>query len=138
MMAPVDKGFEYSASPARVLVIEEDETHAQGIVAGLESAGHCACTIANSRARGAALIENDVFDVVLADFKMADVDGLAILRKVKERLPDAEVILMTGHASINSAIAAMQGGAYAYLTKPLDIHEVRAAVDKASGRRRGD
>src|SRR4029077_20771789 len=70
------------------------------------------------------------------DLKMGDIDGLAILRKTKEELPDAEVILLTGHGSINSAVTAMQHGAYTYLTKPLDIHELRAAVEKASERLR--
>jgi two-component system response regulator HydG len=63
---------------------------------------------------------------------MGDVDGLAILRKAKEELPEAEVVVLTGHGSINSAVTAMQHGAYTYLTKPLDIQELRGAVEKAS------
>ncbi|HEV7998561.1 MAG TPA: sigma-54 dependent transcriptional regulator, partial [Planctomycetaceae bacterium] len=70
----------------------------------------------------------------VTDLKMDDVDGLEILRKSKEELPDAEVIVVTGHASSNSALTAGQHGAYAYLLKPLDINELRAAVQKASTR----
>ncbi len=66
--------------------------------------------------------------------KMDEVDGLEILRKTKEELPDAEVIVVTGHGSITSAVTAMQHGAYTYLSKPLDINELRAAVQKASTR----
>jgi two-component system response regulator HydG len=66
--------------------------------------------------------------------KLEEVDGLAILRKAKEELPDAEVIVVTGHGSITSAVTAMQHGAYTYLTKPLDINELRDAVMKASTR----
>ncbi len=84
--------------------------------------------------KGASLIESDTFDVVVTDLKMDDMDGLAILAKAKEELPDAEVILLTGHGSITSAVTAMQHGAYTYLTKPLDITELRAAVEKASSR----
>lgn len=67
---------------------------------------------------------------------MEDVDGLEILRIAKEELPEAEVIVLTGHGSIHSAVTAMQHGAYTYLTKPLDITELRSAVEKASARLR--
>ena len=136
MTAATDKSLEHSATPVRVLIVDDDEAHAEAVADSLERQGRYECTVANSGARGAALIESDMFDVVVTDLKMADVDGLAILRKAKEELPDAEVILLTGHGSINSAVTAMQHGAYTYLTKPLDIHELRAAVDKASDRLR--
>ena len=80
------------------------------------------------------LIEGDMFDVVVTDMRMDEVDGLAILTKAKEELPEAEVIVVTGHGSIHSAVTAMQHGAYTYLPKPLDIHELRSAVQKASAR----
>ncbi|MGV2334497.1 MAG UNVERIFIED_CONTAM: response regulator [Planctomycetaceae bacterium] len=67
---------------------------------------------------------------------MGEIDGLEILRQAKEELPDAEVIVLTGHGSIHSAVTAMQHGAYTYLTKPLDIGELRSAVEKASARLR--
>jgi two-component system response regulator HydG len=124
------------ATPVRVLIVDDDESHAQAVAESLERQGRYECTVANSGARGAALVESDAFDIVITDLRMADVDGLAILRKTKEELPDAEVILLTGHGSINSAVTAMQHGAYTYLTKPLDIHELRAAVDRASERLR--
>lgn len=125
-----------TAASVRVLIVDDDEGHAQAVAESLERMGRYECTVATSGARGASLIESDTFDVVVTDLKMADVDGLAILRKTKEELPDAEVILLTGHGSINSAVTAMQHGAYTYLTKPLDIHELRTAVEKASDRLR--
>jgi len=73
---------------------------------------------------------------VVTDLKMDEIDGLMILQRAKEELPDAEVIVLTGHGSINSAVTAMQHGAYTYLTKPLDINELRTAVEKASTRLR--
>jgi two-component system response regulator HydG len=123
-----------SGIPIRVLIVDDDEAHAQAVAQSLERIG-CDCTVANSGARGIALIESENdFDVVVTDMKMDEVDGLAILRKSKEELPDAEVIVVTGHGSINSAVTAGQQGAYAYLSKPLDINELRAAVQKASTR----
>ena len=116
------------AIPIRVLIVDDEEAHAQVVAEALERI-NCDCTIAPSGERGVARIESDTFDVVVTDLKMGDVDGLTLLRKAKEELPEAEVIVLTGHGSI-----AMQHGAYTYLTKPLDISELRASVEKASTR----
>jgi two-component system response regulator HydG len=136
MNLPAEKPIENPGAPVRVLIVDDDEAHAEAVADSLERLARYECTVANTGARGAALIESDTFDIVITDLRMTDVDGLAILRKAKEELPDAEVILLTGHGSINSAVTAMQHGAYTYLTKPLDIHELRAAVEKASERLR--
>jgi two-component system response regulator HydG len=63
---------------------------------------------------------------------MNEVDGLQILAQAKEKLPDAEVILVTGHGTIPSAVSAMQQGAFNYLLKPLDLGQLRAVADRAS------
>ncbi|MSR59913.1 MAG: sigma-54-dependent Fis family transcriptional regulator [Planctomycetaceae bacterium] len=132
MTALIDKSTEAPTTLVRVLVVDDDEAHAQAVADSLERLGRYDCTVANSGARGAALLESDIFDVVITDLRMGDIDGLAILRKAKDELPDAEVILLTGHGSITSAVTAMQHGASTYLTKPLDIQELRAKVDQAS------
>ncbi|SFJ57245.1 sigma-54-dependent transcriptional regulator [Planctomicrobium piriforme] len=123
-----------SAVAISVLIVDDDEPHAQAVADSLDALNCCDCTIANSGTKGVELIESQNFDVVITDLKMDDVDGLAILRKAKDELPDAEVIVLTAHSSIPSVVTAMQGGAYTYLTKPLDIQELRSAVDKASSR----
>jgi two-component system response regulator HydG len=133
--AEVDNSDGRSPIPIRVLIVDDDEAHAQAVAESLQRIG-ADCAVAASGQRGAKLIERETFDVVVTDLKMDDVDGLEILRKTKEELPEAEVILLTGHGSINSAVTAMQHGAYTYLTKPLDINELRTAVDKASLRLR--
>jgi two-component system response regulator HydG len=73
-----------------VLIVDDDESHAEAVAESLERLGKYECTVANSGARGSALIESDTFDVVVTDLRMNDVDGLAILRKTKDELPDAE------------------------------------------------
>ncbi|HUE13314.1 MAG TPA: sigma-54 dependent transcriptional regulator [Planctomycetaceae bacterium] len=128
-----DDPSDLSSIPIRVLIVDDDEAHAQAVAQSLERIG-CDCTVANSGKRGASLIESENFDVVVTDMRMDEVDGLEILGKTKEELPDAEVIVVTGHGSINSAVTAMQHGAYTYLSKPLDIGELRTAVQKASTR----
>lgn len=134
---PPESPVDLPAVPVRVLIVDDDEAHAQAVAESLERAtGQYECTVATSATKGLALLESDTFDIVVTDLRMPDGDGLAILRKSKEEIPDAEVILLTGHGSINSAVTAMQHGASTYLTKPLDIHELRTAVEKASSRLR--
>ena len=117
----------------RVLIVDDDEAHAQAVADSLKRI-NCDSTVATSGRQGIEKIEGENFDIVVTDLRMEEFDGLAILRKTKEELPEAEVILLTGHGTINSAVTAMQGGAYTYLTKPLDINELRNAVEKASTR----
>ena len=122
-----------SGMSIRVLIVDDDEAHAQAVAESLQKVNYD-CTVASSGQRAIALIESQTFDVIITDLMMDDVDGLEILRKSKEELPAAEVILLTGHASIKTAVAAGQHGVHTYLTKPLDITELRHAVEKASSR----
>ena len=90
------------------------------------------CTVASGGVEGLKLMESQHFDVVVTDLMMDGVGGLEILARSRRELPDAEVVILTGHGSIKTAVTAMQAGAATYLTKPLDINELRAVVDKAS------
>ena len=82
---------------------------------------------------GVRLLEKSEFDVILTDLRMADLDGLAILRKAKEEQPDAEVVVITGHGDVKTAVEAIKEGASHYLQKPVDLAELRAIVGQ--GRR---
>ena len=64
--------------PVRVLIVDDDEAHAEAVAESLERGGRYECTVANSGARGSQLIESDSFDVVITDLRMNDVDGLAL------------------------------------------------------------
>jgi two-component system response regulator HydG len=118
-----------------VLVIDDEEQHAAAVAESLERIGYD-CQIATTGPDGAKKIENENFDVIVTDLKMDTLDGLALLRKAKMELPEAEVVLITGHGDIKTAVAAMQQGAATYLTKPVDISELRKVVDKAAQRQR--
>src|SRR5207249_4081562 len=83
----------------RVLIVDDDEPHAQAVAESLERVGY-ECTVAGSGERGLSLIEKENYDVVVTDLRMGEIDGLTLLRKTKEELPDAEVILLTGHATV--------------------------------------
>lgn len=135
MAEPKNDAPDLSSIPVRVLVVDDDEAHAQAVAESLERI-NCECRVAASGEAGAKRIASESWDVVVTDLQMGEIDGLEILRQTKEELPDAEVIVLTGHGSITSAVTAMQHGAYTYLTKPLDIGELRSAVEKASARLR--
>jgi two-component system response regulator HydG len=119
----------------RVLVIDDEELHAEAVAESLARVGY-ECVIATSGQAGADKIEKEDFDVILSDLRMEDVDGLTLLRKAKHELPDAEVVLITGHGDVKTAVEAIKEGAANYLTKPVDMGELRAIVDKAAERLR--
>ncbi|TAN38751.1 MAG: sigma-54-dependent Fis family transcriptional regulator [Nitrospirae bacterium] len=77
------------------------------------------------------IIEEKMFDVVLTDLKMEKVDGMQILKKCRSLYPDTEVIMITGFATVESAIHAMKKGAYDYIAKPFKFDEVRKIVREA-------
>ena len=115
----------------RVLVVDDDEPHATAVAESLERVGYD-CVVATSGAEGLKLIEEQVFDIIITDFIMEGVGGLEVLAKAKREIPDAEVVILTGHSTIKTAVTAIQAGASTYLTKPLDINELRTVADKAS------
>jgi two-component system response regulator HydG len=122
-----------SGEGLKVLVIDDQEFHAETLAESLEKVGY-QCTVVTSGSAGARKIEEEDFDVILTDLKMEDMDGLALLRKAKQDLPNAEVMLITGHGDVKTAVQAIKEGAANYLTKPVDLVELRAMVDKAAER----
>ena len=94
----------------RVLVVDDDEPHAEAVAESLERVGY-ECVVATSGREGLRLIEEQTFDIVITDLIMDGVGGLEVLAKAKRELPDAEVVILTGHSTIKTAVTAMQAGA---------------------------
>ncbi len=117
--------------PIRVLIVDNDAAHAAAMAESLQRVGY-ECTVATSGAAGATQLEESLFDIVITDLVMTDIDGLEILKRAKESQPEAEVILVTGHGTVPSAVSAMQQGAYSYLLKPLDLGQLRAVTENAA------
>jgi two-component system, NtrC family, response regulator HydG len=120
-----------SEEPIRVLVIDDEQFHAETVAESLERVGYD-CTLATSGAAGAKKIETEDFDVILTDLKMADLDGLAILRKARQEQPETAVVVITGHGDVKTAVEAMTQGAANFLLKPVNLTELRTMVDKAA------
>ncbi len=119
-----------SATTVRVLLVDNDSDHAQAMSESLERIGH-QCTIATTGPDGQRLIAKNDYDIVVTDLVMNDVDGMQILRDAKESLPECEVIMVTGHASIPKAVEAMREGAFNFLEKPISTKGLQTVATKA-------
>jgi two-component system response regulator HydG len=115
----------------RVLIVDNDAAHAETVAESLTRVGYD-CVVATSGAEGARLIERERFDIVITDLMMTDVNGIEILKRARQSQSECEVILVTGHGTIPSAVEAMQEGAFNYLQKPLDLKQLRVVVGRAS------
>jgi two-component system response regulator HydG len=122
---------EPAAPPIRVLVVDNDEALARAMEESLAKVGY-EVVVATSGPEGARRIETDTFDIVITDLVMNDVDGMEILARARQALPDAEVILVTGHATVPKAVEAMQQGAFNFLEKPISAARLRAICEKAA------
>jgi len=119
----------------RVLIVEDDRPQADAIAEALQRVGHT-CVVVTEPRRAVALIEDDGFDLVITDLVMHEVDGMEILRRARQADPEAEVIVVTGHGTIATAVQAIRQGARDYVTKPLNVAELRDRVAKALEHRR--
>ncbi len=120
-----------SKESLRLLVIDNEAAHAHAMTESLEKVGYI-CQVATSGPEAAKLIEQETYDIIITDMVMNEVDGMKILKLASERLPDCEVVMVTGHATVPVAVEAMQLGAFNFLEKPITPKRLRAIVDKAA------
>lgn len=116
--------------PALVLVVEDETILADSISIYLERHAY-ASAVARSGEEALRMAEEASPDVAVMDIRLPGINGLEVLRRLRDVSPGTEVIMMTGHASVASAVEAMKLGAFDYLKKPLDLDELRVVVDKA-------
>ena len=116
--------------PAKILVVEDESGMRTTLVANLEEAGY-RVTGCNRGKDAMHYVEKDAPDVVIADLRLPDGSGLEILESLKEIKPEASFILVTGYASLETAVAALNQGAYAYISKPFNMDEVHATIRNA-------
>jgi DNA-binding NtrC family response regulator len=118
----------------RVLFVDDEEKFLKGMGTRLSLRGFEVLAFV-SGAEALAHAEAEPFDVALLDLKMPGMDGEDVLKKLRERDPAAEVIILTGHGSIPSAVQCTRAGACDYLQKPCDFDELIATLSKAYARR---
>ena len=120
---------------SKILVVDDEQSVATTIKAILQLDGN-EVTAVTSGKEALDLLERQEFDVVLTDLRLDDLDGIEILRETQKLWPDTVSIMLTGYASLESAVTALRSGAYDYLIKPSDVDELRATVGRALERRR--
>ncbi|GMT47792.1 MAG: hypothetical protein IEMM0007_1358 [bacterium] len=117
-------------SKGRVLVIDDEAIVRISCQRVLTPEGYD--VVATSRGDEAIeLLENEHFDVVLTDLKMPDMDGFEVLKIIKERWPDIQVIIITGYGTISTAVEAIKLGAFEYIEKPFTPEDILRVVTKA-------
>ena len=119
----------------RVLVVDDERPTRLLMEKELPRSG-CHVTTAESGEQALEQVREQDFDVVLLDLMMPGIGGMETLRRLRESGVSAEVVILTGHPDVNTAIEAMKLGAYDYLTKPFRLAEVEAVVRRAAERKR--
>jgi CheY-like chemotaxis protein len=119
------------SNPIRVLLVDDEERFVRNLAKLLHGRGFDVATALDGAAGVAAVENSDPIDVVLLDVKMPGMDGIEALRRIKEASPDTEVIMLTGHANVETGIEAMREGALDYLMKPCDIEDLVAKITEA-------
>ncbi|HEX8819326.1 MAG TPA: sigma-54 dependent transcriptional regulator [Archangium sp.] len=114
---------------ARILVIDDHDTLREGMAVTLTRSGHTV-TAARSGTDGVAAYKKTPFDLVVTDLKMDGMDGIAVTRSIKSQDPAAVVMVVTAFGTIETAVQAMQQGAYDFITKPFTPDVLRAKVEK--------
>jgi len=115
---------------ANILVIDDEESIRIGCIQTLTEEGYRVQAAENGH-EGLELIKRESFDVVLLDLKMPDISGMDVLKKIKESDPNSKVIIITGYATIDSAVEAIKQGAYDYIPKPFTSETLCSLVKKA-------
>ena len=118
----------------RVLVVDDEESVVVTIKAILQLDGYNVATT-TSGAKARKMVRDVEYDLVLTDLRLEDGDGLDVLKAVRESYPETVTIMLTGYASLESAIQALRAGAYDYLVKPSEVEELRATVARGLERR---
>jgi two-component system, NtrC family, response regulator HydG len=113
-----------------ILIVDDDPSHRQMIEAVLTAEGYETNQVEDGLT-AVARVEGRFFDLILMDIRMNRMGGIEALREIKKISPGIPIIMMTAYASVGTAVEALKSGAYDYLTKPIDIEELKILVKKA-------
>jgi DNA-binding NtrC family response regulator len=114
----------------RILIVDDEKSQRDILAGYLDKEGHSVST-AESGFEALKLFEDKYFEVALIDLKMPGMDGIELLKKLKEINPEIQVIMMTAYGTIESAVEAMRLGAYHYVNKPINLDELKLNIKKA-------
>lgn len=112
-----------------ILVADDDRVALESISAFLARRDH-RLTTAETGPEACRCVEEDPPDLVITDIQMPGMDGIALLKAIRERHPDLPVILMTGHETVETAVAALRNRAYDYFRKPVELRDLLVCIDR--------
>lgn len=121
--------------PLSIIVVDDEDSMRRRCVKLLSRQGYQVVGASESKA-ALELMQAKQFDVILVDIRMPGMDGIELMEKVKKRDPSLDAIVMTGYASINTAVKSIKKGAYDYLAKPFDSEKLLHVVDNLKEKRR--
>jgi DNA-binding NtrC family response regulator len=125
-------GKEFGSMGIRILVVDDEEDFLESIVMRIELRGYRVHGVASGTAALEFLADHpDEVDVVLLDIKMPGMDGLETLREIKQRFPELETIVVTGHASQEFSRLGRELGAFDYLIKPIRLDTILESIEAA-------
>ncbi|KHK02097.1 response regulator [Desulfovibrio sp. TomC] len=122
-----------NATVLRLLLVDDEAGFTEVLAKRLRRRG-LDVTVAQSGSEAMEAVAQGSFDAAVVDFKMADMDGLALLKWLKSQMPGLPVFMLTGHGSGEAAREGLAAGAADYLIKPCDLHELLAKIAAATGR----
>jgi DNA-binding NtrC family response regulator len=120
--------------PTDILIVDDEKDFVEMLSLRLSDDGH-RVRAAFSGEEGLAALDEAECDVVILDIRMPGKDGISVLKSIKRRHPVVEVILLTGHGTIDTAVEGLKSGAFDYLQKPADYDELLAKVEAARQRK---
>ena len=120
--------------PINILLVDDEQDFVDMMSLRLRRSGNNVHTAFNAL-EGLDVLEKTFVDVVILDINMPDMDGIRALKAIKDRHPLTEVILLTGHGAVNTAVEGMKAGAFDYICKPADFDELLTKLEAARQRK---
>ena len=111
----------------RILIVDDEPNIRQGLAEALDDQGYEIEQAASGEA-ALELVRLQTFDLVLVDLVMEEMDGIEVLREINREWPQTEVVIITAHGTVETAVKALKEGAYDYLTKPINVKRFRSYI----------
>jgi DNA-binding NtrC family response regulator len=121
---------------SRILLVDDEEVFTRNMTKLLTNRGYVVSAVNSGDSAVRTLQEGQVFDVIVLDLKMPGMDGIATLKEIQKLGLRTEVLILTGHGSMDTAFKAIEMGAYDYVTKPCEIAELVAKIEAAHARKK--
>ncbi len=123
-------------APSRIMVIDDEKIVGDMAKLSLEQEGYSVETFLNAEP-ALKRLQEEKFDVVVTDYKMKGIDGMEVLKAVKDKYPKTQVIMITAFANLDAAIEALRRDVHDFFPKPVKIKELKASIKRALEKQQG-